>query len=49
MAVHLPLSSRAQEESQELMLSTSNILSPANGRPLTVPSQDMVSWSLLSD
>lgn len=42
MAVHLPLSSKAQEESRELILSTQNILSPANGRPLTVPSQDMV-------
>jgi DNA-directed RNA polymerase subunit beta' len=42
MAVHVPLSSRAREESAELMLSTHNILSPANGRPLTVPSQEMV-------
>jgi DNA-directed RNA polymerase subunit beta' len=42
MAVHLPLSSKAQEESKRLILSSSNILSPANGRPLTVPSQDMV-------
>lgn len=42
MAVHLPLSSRARQESIELMLSTRNILSPANGRPLTVPSQEMV-------
>lgn len=42
MAVHVPLSSRARQESQELMLSTRNILSPANGRPLTVPSQEMV-------
>lgn len=42
MSVHLPLSERAQEESRQLMLSTKNILSPSNGRPLTVPSQDMV-------
>ncbi len=42
MAVHVPLSARAREESEELMLSTRNILSPANGRPLTVPSQEMV-------
>ncbi len=42
MAVHIPLSKRAQEESKRLILSTNNILSPSNGRPLTVPSQDMV-------
>ena len=42
MAVHLPLSKRAQDESKALVLSTQNILSPANGRPITVPSQDMV-------
>jgi len=42
MAVHLPLSKKAQLESKNLMLSTNNILSPANGRPITVPSQDMV-------
>jgi len=42
MCVHLPLSDRAQEESRRLMLSTKNILSPSNGRPVTVPSQDMV-------
>jgi len=42
MAVHIPLSVEAQIEAQALMLSTNNILSPANGRPLTVPSQDMV-------
>jgi DNA-directed RNA polymerase subunit beta' len=42
MAVHLPLSRRAQEESKKLIVSTRNILSPANGRPVTVPSQDMV-------
>lgn len=42
MAVHLPLSSNAREESERLMLSVNNILSAANGRPVTVPSQDMV-------
>jgi DNA-directed RNA polymerase subunit beta' len=42
MAVHIPLSVEAQIEASTLMLSTNNILSPAHGRPLTVPSQDMV-------
>ncbi len=42
MAVHLPLSKKAQEESKTLILATNNILSPSNGRPVTVPSQDMV-------
>jgi len=42
MAVHLPLSAEAQAEARVLMLSSNNVLSPANGRPLTVPSQDMV-------
>lgn len=42
MAVHLPLSKKAQKECKELVLSVRNILSPANGKPLTVPSQDMV-------
>ncbi|MGK2859526.1 MAG: DNA-directed RNA polymerase subunit beta' [Thermoanaerobaculia bacterium] len=42
MAVHVPLSPKAQVESQILMLSSNNILSPANGKPLTVPSQDLV-------
>ncbi len=42
MAVHVPLSIEAQIETRVLMMSTNNILSPANGRPLTVPSQDMV-------
>ncbi|GAG97021.1 unnamed protein product, partial [marine sediment metagenome] len=42
MAVHIPLSVEAQVEAQTLMLSTQNILSPAHGRPLAVPSQDMV-------
>ena len=42
MAVHVPLSPKAQIESHVLMLSANNILSPAHGRPLAVPSQDMV-------
>ncbi|HUG86127.1 MAG TPA: hypothetical protein VMM13_16305, partial [Euzebya sp.] len=42
MAVHVPLSAEAQAEARILMLSANNILSPANGRPLTSPSQDMV-------
>ena len=42
MAVHLPLSFEAQLEARTLMLSAHNILSPANGKPLAVPSQDMV-------
>ena len=42
MAVHVPLSPKAQVEAQVLMLSSHNILSPAHGKPLTVPSQDLV-------
>jgi DNA-directed RNA polymerase subunit beta' len=42
MAVHVPLSFEAQIECSLLMLSTNNILSPANGRPLATPSQDIV-------
>jgi len=42
MAVHLPLSSEAQAESRVLMLSANNVLSPAHGRPLVTPTQDMV-------
>ncbi len=42
MAVHLPLSAEAQAEARILMLSTNNIKSPAHGRPLTTPTQDMV-------
>lgn len=42
MAVHLPLSKKAQEECVNLVLSTKNIISPSSGRPVTVPSQDMV-------
>jgi DNA-directed RNA polymerase subunit beta' len=42
MAVHLPLSVEAQAEARILMLSANNILSPAHGRPIATPSQDMV-------
>ena len=42
MAVHVPLSYEAQMEARILMLSSHNILSPASGRPITVPSQDIV-------
>ncbi len=42
MAVHLPLSAEAQAEARVLMLSSNNILSPASGRPLATPNQDMV-------
>lgn len=42
MAVHIPLSMEAQMEARLLMLSTNNIFSPANGNPITIPSQDIV-------
>ncbi len=42
MAVHIPLSIEAQMEARVLMMSTNNILSPANGKPIIVPSQDIV-------
>jgi len=42
MAVHVPLSLEAQIEARVLMMSTNNILSPANGKPIIVPSQDIV-------
>ena len=42
MAVHLPLSAEAQAEARILMLSSNNVLSPANGRPIVTPSQDMI-------
>jgi len=42
MAVHLPLSAEAQAEARVLMLSTNNILKPADGRPVTMPTQDMI-------
>ncbi|WP_199422677.1 DNA-directed RNA polymerase subunit beta' [Actinotalea solisilvae] len=42
MAVHLPLSTEAQAEARILMLSSNNILKPSDGRPVTMPSQDMI-------
>jgi DNA-directed RNA polymerase subunit beta' len=42
MAVHIPLSIQAQIEARTLMMSTNNILSPANGEPIIVPSQDII-------
>ena len=42
MAVHVPLSLEAQLEARVLMMSTNNILRPANGKPIIVPSQDIV-------
>ncbi len=42
MAVHIPLSLEAQLEARVLMMSTNNVLSPANGAPLVIPTQDMV-------
>ena len=42
MAVHVPLSVEAQVEARVLMMSTNNILSPANGRPIINPTQDVV-------
>ena len=42
MAVHLPLSNEAQEEARTLMLAARNLLKPSDGKPVTVPTQDMV-------
>ena len=42
MAVHVPLSAKAQAESEELMLSTKNLLSPAHGKPVAIPTKDIV-------
>src|SRR5688500_4938483 len=42
MAVHVPLSTEAQAEARILMLSSNNILKPADGRPVTMPTQDMI-------
>ena len=42
MAVHVPLSLEAQLEARALMMSTNNVLSPANGEPIIVPTQDVV-------
>jgi len=42
MAVHVPLTDKAREESEKLMLSTNNLLKPATGEPITTPTLDMV-------
>lgn len=42
MAVHLPLTKRAQQEAQDLMVTSKNLLSPASGEPIVTPSQDMI-------
>ena len=42
MAIHLPLSPEAQAEARYLMLSTNNLLKPQDGKPVTVPTQDMI-------
>src|SRR5699024_1685330 len=42
MAVHVPLSAEAQAEARILMLSSNNVLKPADGRPVTMPGQDMI-------
>src|SRR6202008_4435549 len=42
MAVHLPLSAEAQAEARILMLSTNNIIKPSDGKPVTMPTQDMI-------
>ena len=47
MAVHVPLSLEAQLEARVLMMSTNNVLSPANGAPIIVPSQDMILASIM--
>ena len=49
MAVHVPLTLEAQLEARALMMSTNNVLSPANGDPIIVPSQDVVLGLLLYD
>ena len=49
MAVHVPLSVEAQVEARVLMMSTNNILSPANGEPVIIPSQDIVLGLVLHD
>jgi DNA-directed RNA polymerase subunit beta' len=42
MAVHVPLGKAAQQEALELMLASNNILGPKDGKPIVIPSQDMV-------
>ncbi len=49
MAVHVPLSAEAQAEARFLMLAANNLLKPSDGRPVAVPSQDMVLGRLLFD
>ena len=49
MAVHVPLSAEAQAEARLLMLSANNLLKPQDGKPVTVPSQDIVHRLLLPD
>ena len=49
MAVHVPLSVEAQVEARVLMMSTNNILSPANGKPIINPTQDIVYGYVLDD
>ena len=49
MAVHVPLSVEAQAEARILMLSAYNLLSPAHGRPLVTPTQDMILELLLPE
>ena len=49
MAVHVPLSLEAQLEARALMMASNNILSPANGEPIIVPSQDVVLGIVLHD
>ena len=42
MAVHLPLTKKAQDEAKELMVTSKNLLSPSSGEPIVTPSQDMI-------
>ena len=42
MAVHLPITEKAQTEARELMVTSKNLLSPASGDPIVSPSQDMI-------
>ena len=44
MAVHLPLTEKAQAEAQNLMITSKNLLNPSNGEPVVTPSQDMLLW-----
>lgn len=45
MAVHLPITDKAQEEARTLMVTSKNLLNPSNGEPIVAPSQDMILWS----